>query len=67
MIDRRTLAAPAFYLVAILASIADVRVTLGIYALVPVFYIIPSPIDRHIGRPRTAAAEDASKSKGARG
>jgi hypothetical protein len=44
---RRTILAPAIYLIAIAFSFINVRVSVLILVLVPVFYILPGRIDRH--------------------
>ena len=44
----------AAYAVGILLSIASARLTLAIYALVPILYILPGRVERHFGVPAPA-------------
>lgn len=56
MVTRRTLLGPALYLLAILVSILSVQLTLLIYVIVPILYILPTRLDRHLAR-HAAAGE----------
>ncbi len=48
---RRTLVGPALYAVAILVSLLNARVTLFLYALIPIYYIAPrARFDHHVAR-----------------
>ena len=51
LMNRRAVIAPLLYLGAVLVSIVNARITLGIYAAIPILYILPSHIDRHLGKP----------------
>ena len=67
---RRNLAAPLIYLLAIGASFLSVQLSLIIFVLVPLYYIIPGQIDRHwmqrntfrVDEARDASAEDVGLS-----
>jgi uncharacterized membrane protein len=50
LITRRTLAGPAFYVAAILLSLVNARLTLLIYALIPLYFILPHRLDVHLER-----------------
>ncbi len=53
-VDRRILLPVFLYAVAILLSILSARLTLIVYVLVPLTYILPGDMDRHLGRLRPA-------------
>jgi uncharacterized membrane protein len=44
---RRLLVGPLVYLVAILVSFVDTRISLALYATTPIYYILPGKIDIH--------------------
>ncbi len=56
MAARRILIAPVVYLMAIAASVVNTRLSIVLYVLVPVIYILPGRIDRHWTRRRTGSA-----------
>lgn len=47
---RRILVGPLVYLVAIILSFIDTRISLIIYAITPIYYILPGKIDLHWSR-----------------
>lgn len=47
---RRILVGPLVYLVAILLSFIDTRISLTLYAITPIYYILPGKIDIHWSR-----------------
>lgn len=44
---RRILAGPAVYTIAVFLSFLDTRISLAIYAVMPIFYILAAKIDIH--------------------
>ncbi len=68
LIYRRAVKAPIGYVVAVLVSLINPRVTLALYALIPVLYIIPGGVDRHLAEhrrnPRGSAASKGSRPSG---
>ena len=48
LVGRRILVAPVVYALAVAASIVSVKITLAAYALVPIYYILPGRVDRHL-------------------
>ena len=47
---RRILVGPLVYTVAILLSYVDTRISLALYAITPIYYILPGKIDIHLSR-----------------
>lgn len=47
---RRILMGPLVYSVAILLSFVDTRISLVLYAITPIYYVIPGKIDIHLAR-----------------
>jgi uncharacterized membrane protein len=47
---RRILVGPLVYVVAILLSYVDTRISLALYAITPIYYILPGKIDVHLSR-----------------
>jgi len=66
---RRILMGTAIYLLAIGLSFASPALSLAIYALVPVLYILPGRLDRHLSRPGphavTSGTEEAESARAA--
>jgi len=58
---RRILVGPLAYLLAISISFASPALSLAIYALVPLLYILPGRVDRHLGAPDAHADVAASE------
>lgn len=56
---RRILLGPAFYLTSIILSFANVWISLALYVLAPILYILPGRIDRHWRQPTEARKEVA--------
>jgi len=46
--SRRILVGPSVYLIAILLSFVDTRISLALYAITPIYYILPGKIDVHL-------------------
>ena len=45
---RRILAGPLVYTVAVLLSFVDTRISLALYAITPIYYVLPGKIDIHL-------------------
>jgi uncharacterized membrane protein len=54
---RRILLGPSAYVLAIALSFLSTAVSIAIYALVPLFYILPGRVDRHLRAPAPGAAD----------
>lgn len=62
---RRTLAGPALYAAAMLVSIVSARLTLGLYALIPLYFILPhARLDNHMAHHVAAEAQAESAAPG---
>ena len=57
MVSRRTLAGPLLYVLAILLSLVSARITLLVYALIPLYFILPHRLDPHLARHSAARRE----------
>jgi uncharacterized membrane protein len=64
---RRILVGPVIYFVGIACAVVSPWISLALYLLVPVYYLLPGAVDRHwfhVGRGEPAAAPPAAEGEG---